>query len=55
MTGPDGSADPDALRRYLAADPDARARLARMAVDLDRAVNVAASAAIRACAVAPRR
>ena len=29
MTGPDGSADPDALRRYLATDPDARTRLAR--------------------------
>lgn len=54
MTGPDGSADPDALRRYLEADPDARARLARMAADMELAVHVAAEAAIRACSVTPR-
>jgi len=52
MTGPDGSADPDALRRYLAADPDARARLARMAADMEIAVDVAARAALAALGLA---
>ena len=54
MTGADGSADPEALRRYLAADPTAAARLARMAADMELAVHVAAEAAIRACSVTPR-
>lgn len=55
MTGPDGGADPDALRRYLDADPHAGARLARMAADMELAVNVAADAALQACGVAPTR
>lgn len=52
MTGPDGGADPDALRRYLDADPDARARLARMAADMETAVDVAARAALAALGLA---
>src|SRR5262245_53041046 len=53
MTQIDGSADEDALTRYLAENPDAAARLARMAVDMEIAVNAAAAAAIRACGVEP--
>jgi len=54
MTGPDGSADPDALRRYLEADPGAGERLARMAADMEVAVRVAAEAAVAAFGVTPR-
>lgn len=49
MTRPDGSADPDALRRYLAADAQAAARLSRLARDMEVATAVAATAALRAC------
>jgi adenosylhomocysteine nucleosidase len=51
MTGPDGGADPDALRRYLDADPGAGDRLARMAADMELAVRVAADAAFAAFTV----
>jgi adenosylhomocysteine nucleosidase len=51
MTLPDGSADQDALTRYLESNPDAAARLARMASDMEIATNAAAAAAIRACGV----
>lgn len=55
MTRPDGSADPDAMRRYLDADPAAGDRLARLARDLEVAVEVAAAAAVLACGARPRR
>lgn len=55
MTGPDGAADPDALRRYLDADPGAAGRLARMAADMQLAVEVAADAALAAFGIAPPR
>lgn len=51
MTTTDGSADPDALRRYLESDPAAAARLTRMAADMDVAVWVAAEAAVRALGI----
>ena len=51
MTGPDGDADPEALQRYLAADPEAAERLTRMAADMEIAVWVAARAAIAAVGI----
>ncbi|MBM3660964.1 MAG: hypothetical protein FJW95_15885 [Actinobacteria bacterium] len=51
MTGPDGGADADALRRYLESDPAAGERLARMAADMEVAVVVAAEAAVAAFGV----
>ena len=53
MTQIDGSADEDALTRYLQDNPDAAARLAQMAADMEIAVHAAAAAAIRACGVEP--
>jgi adenosylhomocysteine nucleosidase len=53
MTQLDGSADEDALTRYLQENPDAAARLAQMAADMEIAVYAAAAAAIRACGVEP--
>ena len=53
MTQIDGSADEEALTRYLQENPDAAARLAQMAADMEIAVNAAAAAAIRACGVEP--
>jgi hypothetical protein len=53
MTQIDGSADEDALTRYLRENPEAAARLAQMAADMEVAVNAAAAAAIRACGVEP--
>ena len=50
MTNPDGTADPDALSRYLAADPGRLAVLQRLAHDTGLATEAAAAAAIRACA-----
>lgn len=47
MTGPDGSADPDGLRRYLAADAGAAARLARLAADMARALTATTDAVAR--------
>ncbi len=49
LTQPDGSADVDALERYLASDPAAADRLARLARDMEVATNAAAAAAIDAC------
>jgi adenosylhomocysteine nucleosidase len=49
LTQPDGSADVEALQRYLASDPAAADRLARLAHDMEIATNAAASAAIDAC------
>jgi adenosylhomocysteine nucleosidase len=49
LTQPDGSADVEALERYLAADPGAADRLARLARDMEIATNAAAAAAIDAC------
>ncbi|HEX5615224.1 MAG TPA: hypothetical protein VFZ83_08715 [Acidimicrobiia bacterium] len=48
LTLPDGSADPDALARYLADDPARAERLARLARDMETATSVAADAAIAA-------
>ena len=53
MTQIDGSADEDALTRYLQENPEAAVRLAQMAADMEVAVNAAAAAAIRACGVEP--
>jgi len=53
MTQIDGSADEEALTRYLQENPEAAARLAQMAADMEVAVNAAAAAAIRACGVDP--
>jgi adenosylhomocysteine nucleosidase len=50
LTKPDGTADPDAIARYLDANPDRKAVLARLAHDLSVATEAAAGAAIRACA-----
>ena len=49
LTRPDGSANVDALERYLASDPGAAGRLARLARDMEVATNAAAAAAIDAC------
>jgi adenosylhomocysteine nucleosidase len=54
MTQIDGSADEDQLTRYLQENPEAAARLAQMAADMEIAVNAAAAAAIRACGVEPK-
>ena len=48
MTGADGTADPGARRRYLAGDPDAHARLRRLATDMETAAEAAAAAALAA-------
>jgi hypothetical protein len=48
MTGADGRADPEARRRYLDADPDASARLRRLAADMETAAEAAAVAALAA-------
>jgi adenosylhomocysteine nucleosidase len=53
MTEMDGSADEAALTRYLQEHPEAAARLAQMAADMEVAVHAAAAAAIRACGVEP--
>lgn len=50
MTGPDGSADPDAMKRYLAENPDRARVLVQLGHDTTLAVDNAAAAAIRACA-----
>ena len=49
LTQPDGSANMEALERYLAADPTAADRLAKLACDMEIATNAAAAAAITAC------
>jgi adenosylhomocysteine nucleosidase len=50
MTRPDGSADADALARYLAADPRRGEVLARLARDMTVATEAAAGAAVAALA-----
>lgn len=53
LTKPDGSADPEALRRYLAEDPTAADRLTRLAHDMEVATTAAATVAIEACRAWP--
>ena len=55
MTNADGSADPEAMKRYLAENPERAKVLAHLAHDTTLAVNNAAAAAIRACAAIPDR
>ncbi len=50
LTRPDGTADADALERYLAEDPDRITVLTQLAQDMTVATEAAAEAAIRACA-----
>lgn len=49
LTQPDGTANVEALERYLASDPGAAHRLAKLARDMEIATNAAAAAAISAC------
>jgi len=49
LTQPDGSANVEALERYLASNPGAANRLAKLARDMEIATNAAAAAAIAAC------
>lgn len=49
MTNPDGSADPEGMRRYLAEHPEKVAVLTQLAHDMNLATEAAATAAIRAC------
>ena len=50
MTKPDGTADPEAISRYLAGNPDRRRLLEQLAHDADLATRAAADAAARALA-----
>jgi adenosylhomocysteine nucleosidase len=50
MTRPDGTADTDALNRYLEENPGRIAALTQLAQDMTVATEAAADAAIRACA-----
>jgi adenosylhomocysteine nucleosidase len=50
MTRPDGTADPDALERYLSEDPGRIAVLTQLAQDMTVATEAAAESAIRSCA-----
>jgi adenosylhomocysteine nucleosidase len=50
LTLPDGTADPDALARYLKANPERAPVLARLAHDMNLATEAAAAAAIRSFA-----
>jgi nucleoside phosphorylase len=50
MTRPDGTADPDAITRYLDEHPERRAVLTQLAHDAGLATEAAAAAAVRACA-----
>lgn len=49
LTNPDGTADVEALQRYLASEPGAADRLTRLARDMEIATNAVAAAAIAAC------
>jgi nucleoside phosphorylase len=53
MTKPDGSADPDAMKRYLEENPERLKVLEQLATDTTLATSNAAAAAIRACALLP--
>jgi nucleoside phosphorylase len=48
MTRPDGTADPEAMARYLEERPDAKAVLAQLASDTHKATEAAAAAAVAA-------
>jgi adenosylhomocysteine nucleosidase len=50
MTRPDGTADPNALERYLSEDPGRIAVLTQLAQDMTVATDAAAESAIRSCA-----
>jgi nucleoside phosphorylase len=50
MTNADGSANPDAMKRYLQENPERAKVLAQLGRDTTLAVDNAAAAAIRACA-----
>jgi adenosylhomocysteine nucleosidase len=52
MANPDGTSDPDAMAKYLAANPEKVAVLERLARDMTVATEAAAAAAIRSCAIA---
>jgi adenosylhomocysteine nucleosidase len=54
MTRPDGTADPDAIARYLEENPHRRTVLAQLAHDASLATEAAAAAAVRACTTLPR-
>jgi adenosylhomocysteine nucleosidase len=49
MTNPDGSGNPDELRRLLAEDPALAGRLEKLAKDATGAARLAAEAAVRGC------
>jgi adenosylhomocysteine nucleosidase len=49
LAGPDGSGDPDALAKYLAANPERAAKLAELGKGMERATACAVDAAVRAC------
>jgi adenosylhomocysteine nucleosidase len=49
MTNPDGSGNPDELRRLLAEDPALAGRLEQLATDATHAARLAAEAAVRGC------
>jgi adenosylhomocysteine nucleosidase len=50
MTRPDGTADPEAVERYLQENPDRVAVLTQLAQDMTVATEAAAEAAIQSCA-----
>ena len=49
MTNPDGSADAEAMKRYLEENPERVAVLTQLASDMNLATEAAAATAIRAC------
>jgi adenosylhomocysteine nucleosidase len=49
MTNPDGSGNPDELRRLLAEDPGLADKLTQLAHDTSNAARLAAEAAVRGC------
>ncbi|MGB7053024.1 MAG: hypothetical protein WBG41_15780 [Acidimicrobiales bacterium] len=49
MTNPDGSGNPEEMRRLLAEDPGLADKLTRLAHDTSRAARLAAEAAVRGC------
>ncbi len=49
MTNPDGSGNPEKMRRLIAEDPQLAANLERLAEDTSNAARLAAEAAVRGC------
>jgi adenosylhomocysteine nucleosidase len=49
MTNPDGSGNPEEMRRLLAEDPSLADKLTQLAHDTSRAAQLAAEAAVRGC------